>query len=347
MSVEALAQQQKDVSQGYTDKFSATFGTGTLNLTVGGVVNPITIDSTNNSLDGIAQAINDAAVGVSATIINDGTGTPYRLVLTGESVSESFSLDSSGLTGGTEAIPTMTNTQIAQQAHIIVDGIDIYGDSNSIDSAIPGLSMDLLTADPGVKTTINVSADNDATKEKIQSFVDAYNGVIDFIEQQKDADWGNDSAFRSVKRRLQDMLVSPLAVGGSYSSLAQLGFETQRDGKIQLDSGRLGSAMSDDYDSVIALFTGGAGVDGVAATFADYLDSVTDSVDGIYASRKESTDSNLRRIDQRIEVLELRMEQRERTLRAKFSAMEELVSGLNSQGSFLSQQMAALSSMNS
>ncbi len=118
VTVVDLAQQQKDVSQGYADKTSASFGTGSLSLTVGGESSSITIDAENNSLDGIAEAINDADLGVQATIINDGTENPYRLILTGESVSDSFSLDSSGLSGGTDANPAMTNTQVGQQAHL-------------------------------------------------------------------------------------------------------------------------------------------------------------------------------------------------------------------------------------
>lgn len=344
ITVVDLAQQQKDVSAGYVDKFSNTFGTGTLNLTVGADTHAITIDAANNSLDGIAQAINEAGVGVSATIINDGTATPYRLILTGESVADSFSLDSAGLTGGTDVNPAMTNTQLAQQAHIIVDGIDVYSDSNSVDSAIPGLSMELLKADPDnlTPTTLNISSDNEETQNKIKSFVDAYNEVINFIGEQKDADWGNDSAFRSVKRRMQDLLVSPQVTGGVFSSLSQIGFETQRDGTITLSSSKLTDALTEDYDSVVNLLAGVNDSGGIAAQFATYLDDITDSADGIYASRKESTDSNIRRIDQRIEVLELRMEQREKTLRNKFSAMENLVSGMNAQGSFLAQQLSAL-----
>jgi len=129
LTVIDLAQQQKDVSQGYTDKRSSTFGTGNLSLTVAGVANTITIDATNNSLEGIAQAINDAELGVGAAVINDGTDEPYRLVLTGESVSNVFTLDTSNLSGGTDANPAMSNTQAAQQAHILLDGIDVYSDS--------------------------------------------------------------------------------------------------------------------------------------------------------------------------------------------------------------------------
>ena len=340
VTVVDLAQQQKDVSQGYVDKSAASFGTGSINLTVDGVANSISIDATNNSLDGIAQAINNADLGVSAAIINDGTGAPYRLVLTGNSVSESFSLDGSNLGGGTAA-PAMNNTQMARQAHIIIDGIDVYSDSNSVD-AVPGLSMELLKADPAAITMLNVATDDEATGAKIQEFVDAYNEIITFIAGQREADWGNDSAFRSIKRSLQDFIVTSQGGSGSFSTLSQLGFETQRDGTLSLNGARLNSALKDDYAGVISLFSGEAGVEGISAKFVSYLEGATNFTDGIYAGRKDSTDSTLRSIDKRIFSLEARLELKERTLRAQFSAMEGLVSSLSAQGDYLMQQLASM-----
>lgn len=345
LTVLDLAQQQKDVSQGYADKAALTFGTGNLNLTVAGVSSAITIDATNNSLEGIAAAINDAELGVSATIINDGTGTePYRLILTGNSVSDAFSLDTSGLSGGTAAIPTMSNTQVAQQAHFLLDGIDVYSDSNTVDSSVPGLSIELLKADAEATTTINVSTDKDATTEKIKEFVASYNEIVTFIGDQKDASWGNDSAFRSIKRHLQGLLTTPSG-GGIYSSLSQIGFETQRDGTVTMNSSTLSAALADDYDGVLSLFSGSEGVEGISTKFATYLENMTDSIDGLYAGRKETTDSNLRRIDQKIINMEARLEQKEKLLRAQFSAMEQLVNGLNAQGGYLMQQLAAMPTM--
>lgn len=343
IEVHALAQQQKDVSAGYTDKSSQTFGTGNLSLTVGGNAHSIAIDGTNNSLEGIAKAINDAGLGVSASIINDGTASPYRLVLSGDTVADTFTLDASALTGGTDANPVMSNTQIAQQAHIQIDNIDIYSDTNSVKDAISGVTLDLLSADAAVATNLSVNVDESKTEEKIKGFVDAYNEVVNFISEQKDTGWASDSTFRSVKRQMQSMLTSSLVgSSGSYSTLAEIGFETQKDGTIQLDSTRFSDAMTKDFDSVLKLFAGEDGVDGVAKKFADYLEELTNSSDGVLASREEGTEQNLRRIDQRIETFEIRMEAREKTLRAQFTAMEEMMSAMNSQSSFLAQQMASM-----
>jgi len=194
-----------------------------------------------------------------------------------------------------------------------------------------------LKADTQSTTTVNVSSDNEATTEKINEFVAAYNEIITFISDQKSAGWGNDSAFRSIKRGLQNLLVSRQGEG-TYTSLSQIGFETQRDGTITLNSSSLSSALSNDYDAVIGLFSGDSNVEGISDKFATYLDTLTDSIDGLYAGRKETTESNSRRIDQRIITMEARLEQKEKTLRAQFSAMEDLVSGLNAQGGYLLQQ---------
>lgn len=339
MTVMALAQQQKDVSQGYGSKSDAVFGTGTISLTVGGEAHSIDINTESNSLEGIAKALNDANLGVGATIINDGTVSPYRLVLTGDDVSQSFSLDTSGLSGGTEPTPVMSNTQAAQQAHLVIDGIDVYANSNTVDSSIPGLSMELLRADPTTATTINISTDKEAAGTKVKEFVTAYNDIITFFAEQKDSGWGNDSAFRSIKGQLQSFLVSSHGEG-SFTSLSQLGFETQRDGTVRLNQTTFDQAMNEDYEGVVSLFAGSGELSGVSEQFATYLQGVTDRVDGIYAGRKESTDSTIRQIDQRITSLEARMEQKEKTLRAQFTAMEQLVSGLNAQGGYLLQQLA-------
>lgn len=346
VEVMSLAQVQKDVSAGYVDKTTNSFGTGTLSLTVGGTPTSITIDGTNNSLEGIAQAINDADTGVSATVINDGTATPYRLVLSGDSVDKTFSLDASGLTGGTDVNPTMTNTQPAQQAHIQVDNIDIYSNSNTVSGAIPGVTLDLLKADASVATTLSVSVDQEATKAKVQEFVDAYNAIVNHIAAQKEADWGNDAAFRSAKRGIQSLVTTSIAgLSGTYSSLAELGFETQKDGTLVLNSTTLNKAMETDYEGMVAVFAGETGIDGISQKFADYMTGLTDSVDGMYASKKKSTDDTISRIDDRIERLEARLLIKEKTLRSQFSAMEELVSAMNNQSAFLSQQMTSIANM--
>ncbi|RLG37475.1 MAG: hypothetical protein DRO01_07135 [Thermoproteota archaeon] len=438
IEVVSLAQVQKDVSQGYASKTDQNFGQGELTLTVGddGPVT-ITIDATNNSLEGIAQAINDADAGVNASIINDGTDSPYRLVLTGDEVATAFSLASNLPTnngdvsaqlqsggfasqeddyfgGGTLDISTgqtitlsesansltdvvdainaetaatgvtaslvpdggnyvisldngatitstnfsggydsldLIQTQASSQAHVRVDTIDIYSDGNTLDGAIPGLSLDLTQAEAGTITSVSVKLDEAAIKSQIEDFVKGYNDVMAFIGSQsaKDGSSGGilngDAGINTIKRRLQSLLTATNSTTGSFVALSQIGLETQRDGTIKLDDETLTDVIQNNLESLEKLFVGEGNSEGIFAKFQDYVEGKTDSIDGFYAANKKSAQSNLRRIDERIQQIEIRLEKKERTMLKKFSAMEELVSGMNSQSDFLTSQLKGLENL--
>jgi flagellar hook-associated protein 2 len=362
VEVRSLAQVQKSVSQaGFTSKESSSFATGTLAITVGGTSHSIDITDENNSLEGIMQAINDADIGVKAAIINDGSEDPYRLVLTGENVATDFSLDDSGLNSGTgtdnlgvfEAPGGTTNppVQDATRAHLFIDGIEIYGDSNTLTEAIPGVTLDLVQAKTGETTNINISLDKNAIKSNIEKFAKGYNEVISFItgqsviEEKGGGVLSGDSGINSIKRHLQNMLTTPFANSGVLDTLSQLGFETQKNGTLTVNNDVLSKAIDENLESVTTLLSGEDGKDGLAKQFQDYLESMTSSTTGMLQGRKTSINSNIKRIDNRIETMETRLTQREKTLRSQFTAMEQLVSGFNAQSSYLSQQMTVISNI--
>jgi len=438
IEVMSLAQVQKDVSQGYTSKTAQNFGLGELTLTVGNN-DPvtITIDDTNNSLEGIAQAINDADAGVNASIINDGTDTPYRLVLTGDEVATDFSMSSNlpsyngdvsaqlqsggfvsqsadyfgggtldlstgqtitlsesanSLTDIMEAINAetpstgvtasivadgdnfvisldngatitstnfsggydslgLTQTQAASQAHVRVDTIDIYSDSNTLSEAIPGLSLDLTQAEAGTTTSVSVKLDEAAIKSQIEDFVKGYNDVMAFIGSQSAKDGsgggilGGDAGMNTIKRRMQSLLTATNNTSGSFVALSQIGLETQKDGTIKLNDETLTNVIQNNLEDLEKLLIGEGESEGIAAKFQEYIEGKTDSIDGFYAANKKSTQSNLKRIDDRIQQIELRLEKKEKTMLKKFSAMEELVSGMNNQSAFLTSQLKGLENL--
>lgn len=346
MTVKSLAQQQKDVFAGVASKSEAIFGVGDLMLTVGGEAHSIAITEEDNTLEGLAKAINAAGVGVGATIINDGTDNPYRLVLTGTDTSQTFELDDSGLVGEGAASLSMVHRQNAQDAEVEIDGILVRSSSNTIENAIPGLTIELLKADENQQTAVDVTSTTNVASTKIKDFVTGYNDIVKFIDSQRGSGWGNDLTLRSIKSQLQDSLVRPQG-DGAFSSLAQLGFETQRDGTIKINEAVLSKALADNFDDVVNLFAGHSGFDGVAKDVSTYVKNVTDPSNGFYAVRKKTTDTSVRTIDQRITSMEARLEQRERSLRAQYSAMEQLVNGLNAQGSFLMQQMSNMPTIGS
>ncbi len=361
IEVESLAQVQKSYSNtadgvnddiGFSSKSDQILGTGNFIITVDGEDKTIELTSENNTLEGLMNAINDADIGVTSSIINDGTDAPYRMTFTGQNVGSTFTIDATGLTGGTESFNNFTVSQPGTQAHIIVDGLDIYSDTNTISEAIPGVTLDLLQAETGTETQIKIDQDTSAITKNIQDFISGYNEVVSFVTAQStmgDTTGGilsGDSGLSSIKRYLQDTLTTLTDNEGSFRALSQLGLETQKDGTITLNTDTLNDAIDSDLDSLVSLLAGdGDEFEGIATTFDNYLDGLTNNTTGLLAGREESITSNLRRLDGRIEQMELRLFKREETIRSKFNAMEQMVSLMNAQSDFLTQQMSAISDM--
>lgn len=358
VEVVSLAQVQKSVSTGFAE--NAAFGTGPLNLTVGGTSHTIELNAGTNSLQDIMAAINTADLGVTASIIKDGTEAPFRLILTGNDVAKTFSLDTSGLTGGTTNLGSFNlddgnggiinpPVQAASRAHIRVDTINIYSDSNTLADAIPGVTLDLLKVKEGETTTLTIGLDKDSIKSTIEAFAKGYNEVMSFISSQSVIDkkgggiLGGDAGMNAIKRRLQNMLTQSFPNSGVFSTISQLGFETQKDGTLVVNDKTLSAAIDNNLDSVVSLLAGEDDTIGAGTQFKDYLFAMTNSGTGMLNGKKESIDNNLKRINTRITSMESRLEQRQKTLEAQFSAMETLVSGLNAQSSYLTQQMDSLS----
>jgi flagellar hook-associated protein 2 len=346
VEVQNLAQVKKDVSVGYADKYSEDFTAGTISING----TDISVE-TNDSLIEIAEKINsansgDTATGVSASIINDGTSNGYRIVLTGQDADTDFTATVSGVSSGATAL-SFSNTQPAELASIVVDGITITSKNNTFTEAIQGVTLSLLKEnEAGVNTNISVATDNAGIKEKINKFVSAFNDILSYIDKQKDADWGRDSGFKGVKRSLQNLLVTNIGGSGNLNYLVDIGIKTDRyTGKISIDESKLDELIDDDLEGLESLFLGEEGVDGIATLFKNYLDGATDKGNGLLAAKQKSTDMGTRSLDNNISRMELRLEQREKMLNAQFSAMEQLVSGMNSTAAYLSQQMTMLNSI--
>jgi len=358
IEVKSLAVQEKEVATGVAD-IDATTYSGTITLSIDTIsasgdpptysgaptATEITI-AAGSSLADIAQAINDSEANVSATIINDGSGsTPYRLVVTAGNAGDSVAISGTGdLNQSTGAI-LFTQAQAGAEAHILVDNsVDIYNGSNTFTSMLPGVTLTLNKANTaGDSTNLSVNVDTDGVKTKIETLVAKYNEVITFISEQADAGWGHDQGLLSVKRRLQNLLVTQIDDTGDFHYLTELGLSTDRKtGTLTIDSSRLTEVIGENLESVEKLLVGETDVEGIASMFSTYLGDITDSVDGLLVSRKSTTDDSIRRIDNNILLMEARLDKRESILRAQFEALEQLVSVMNAQSDYLSQQLSSI-----
>jgi len=324
-----LAQTQKDVSnEGFSDVNDKSLS------------GSITIDGTelsyeNVSLSGLIDMINDADTGYTAGMINDGTENGWRLVLTGDTAASSADI----LATGSITIDTATDghTRSAALAHVQIDGIDIYSENNTISDGIYGVTLDLLSSSSDDSTTyVTVATDADAITSKINSFISAYNKMISFIDEAAESGGSTNSDLSSIARSMRGFLNTQFEGDSVFNALSSLGFETDfQTGELSIDSTTLSEALEDNFDSVMALFAGDDNSTGIFTKMFEYLDEQTDSKTGFYATREDSLDAKISRIEESIERMETRLAKREETLTAQYNALELLMSDLNSSSDYL------------
>lgn len=332
-----------------------TFTTGTLAITVGsGAAVNIAIDGSNNTLAGIRAAINGANAGVNASIIHDGTTN--RLVLTsktsGSAGTIAVAVTDAG-SGGTHAISglasaALVTTQAAQNANLTINGMAISSSSNTIDTAIEGVTLSLRQTGT---TTLSVAPNTAAISQAVNAFVTAYNGALGSIRTQTAFDATSqrasvltgDSTARSIQGRLGTLVGT--AVSGSASGIARLsdiGIGVQRDGSLAIDSTRLNAALANSPQDVAALFSQATpGNQGIAVRFDTLLKDILGPA-GMIASRTEGINASIKDLQRRAEAFTLRLSSIETRYRAQFTALDTLIASMTQTSNFLTQQLANL-----
>ncbi len=217
----------------------------------------VTISAANNSLAGIKDTINKANLGVTASIIGDGSATPYRLVLQSNTTGENRSLKitvsgdaalSSLLSQDPAGTQNLTQTVAAQSAAFTVNGLALTSNTNSVSTALQGVNLTLSKVGT---SNITVARDSATTQTAIAAFVKAYNDVdttlgtlASFNATTKTAGPLNgDFAIRNIQSQLRGVLGQSLGSGLPLSNLSQLGISFQRDGTLALDPAKLQAAL--------------------------------------------------------------------------------------------------------
>lgn len=246
----------------------------------------ITIDSTNNSLKGLRDAINAADFGVQASIINDGNG--YRLSLLADSgegnqieINVAEADDSPTNTDGSDlsrfAFNTSissfedTETQMGQDAALTINGLSVTRSSNTIDDIVDGLTLDILKAAPGEKITVTVSEDKAFAEQNIRDFVAAYNEFLKAIEpafgaREEEDEKGNkvkvvgsltnDALAKSVLSQIKTVIASaiPGLADSNFTALTNVGIRTELDGTLSINEKDFTAAFKDHFEDVQKLF---------------------------------------------------------------------------------------------
>lgn len=357
VEVSQLAQAARIRSNDFTSE-TEIIGTGTLDISLGSDSFSLTIDSGNQTLAGIRDAINAAEdnPGITASIINVDSGT--RLILSSDKIGASNAitvtatddapLDGFDLTRLETA--NLTTIQPAQDAIVFVDSQQVTRDSNSFSDVITGVTFTLLEADVGTTETLTIGLDNASITNKVNDFVKAYNSVSETINQLSafDAETGiagtlqGDAGLRNLQSQLRQALSDPIS-GLDVSTLAAIGVTTDENGELSVDTEDLNAVISNDFTAVSKLFTN---EDGIANKFDNLLDRYVGTT-GILDSRTEGIESQIDGIGDDRERLESRLVVIEARLRSQFIALDAFVSQFQSIGNFLTQQLASLPEPNS
>ena len=314
----------------------------------------VTIDGTNNTLQGIRDAINTAKIGVTATIVNDGSGTPYRLALSSEKsgVSNSLKITTSGGDGTLDAllandpagVQHLNQTATAQNANFTVNGIAITSPSNTVTDAIEGVTL-TLTKPTTTQANLSVARDTKAVSTAVTGFVDAYNALVSQLKSRSAYGSSTDTnkpalAGDGTVRMMLDQLHGIFNVGasGALTSLSQVGITTKADGTLKLDSSKLNSTLASNFSDVNELFTSATGF---STRLKDWSDTVL-APGGLIDARTKSLNTSIKGYNEQIDRLEVRMVTLKKQYTTTYGNLNVMLSNMSGTSAYLTQQLARL-----
>lgn len=369
VGVNQLAQAQVTRSENFFASTAATFQTGTIAISVGGAAaTNITIDSGNNTLAGIRDAINAASAGVTASIVDDGISGNYLILSanTTGATAGAFSVTATS-TGGSgfgleefdDAANPPTQLKTPLDAKFSVNGLAISRSKNTVEDAIPGVTLNLnkagtLIPDAPLTTQVTVTRNTVSTQTSITSFVTAYNDVAKQVNTLTSYDSANskgsiltgDSTLRTIQTRFSGLIgTSVSGLSGNIGRLSDIGISVQKDGTLSINSTKLVAALNDTSKDVAGLFSStAAGNEGIGVRFDNALDSILGS-GGTLANRTDGITQSIKDIGKQRTALTLKLTRIEATYRAQFVALDVALSSMQGTTSYLSQQLDYLKAL--
>jgi flagellar hook-associated protein 2 len=270
LEVTALARSQTLTSGSFSDKDTTALGAGSLAIIVNGVTSNITIDNTNNTLEGLAAAINEQASStVTASVVDTGSG--YKLALTSNvtDTGDGLGADEFGLSrlsytaGGIQ----MLEPQAATDAAFNFNGVPITRSSNNVDDLIAGVTVTLNSTNVGVPSSLIIKNDTSAVVDKVAEFVEKFNALQTLINDNSKFDPSGtsdngillgDSTTRTIMNQVRRVLGASVEglSGASVRSLAEVGLSTNfQTGLMTLNESTLKSKLAASPSDVSALFS--------------------------------------------------------------------------------------------
>lgn len=347
LEVTQLAQKPGAISNGFPDKDKTQMGVGYIKFNTQDGIKEVYIRGENSTLNGVAGQINNAGIGMRATVVEDKRDkeNPYRLLVSGLKTGDDHSVDfpTIYLLDGDQDM-YFDESKPAQNAKLKLDGFEIESPDNVITDLIPGVTLNLKQASPGREVRLFVKENIEAISGKIKSFVEAYNGALGFIQNQsklqkgangKEAlgPLGGDSMTRQVENTLRRIILAPqMGVGSNIQLINQLGIEFNRNGTLNYNQEKFTKILNASPQDVSNFFRGDGYSSGFVNTLKRDIESMENPAFGVLANRKKGLQEKINRFNTQIDQKERQLEKKEDQLRKKFADLEQKMSGIQSQG---------------
>lgn len=347
ISVERLATTHKLQSAAVAATDQVGYGRLTLQVGSGDAID-IDVAQGKGTLADIRDAINAGAgdKGVTATIVHGDAGDVLTIASTKTGSAGRIAITTTGGDGGLGVLATtggtLTQVSPAQDAQVRIDGVLRTSASNTISDGLDGVSLTLTKANPGTTYALDVSSDPSALKASLLVLVSSYNTALGQMRSLSQAGGATttagalagDATPRSIMQGLRSM------VSGAYGDLSKLGFKTAVDGSLSLDGTKFDTAIAADPNAVSKLF----GSDGtLGKPLRSALGSWVGS-DSVLDSRTQNLNKKLKDLQKQRDNYEVHIDRLTTQYRTQFTALDALVTKLQSTSSYLTQQLSSLTS---
>ncbi len=325
---------------------SSTIANGSFQVQVGSNTPvTVTVDSSDNTMSGLAASINNQNIGVTASVIQDATG--YRLALVSNSSGAPGDVTVSSNTG---TGLSFTKAVTGSNASLVVDGIPISSASNTVSNVINGVTLNLGSASPSSTVTVNVTPDTSQATSAVNNFVSAWNTLITEINGQfnvaSDGTGGgvleSDNSLQQVQTMLLGAISYSVAGNSGMVNLASIGVNMNDDGTLTVDSGALSSALSSNYSAVQNL------MQNATSGFAQNMDSVIQTINapntGILSIDSQSITNTSQGLTSQIDDLQAALATQEANLTTIYSNVNTTLQELPMLESQISQQLSGINS---
>ena len=332
---------------------------GTIKLTMGTESKDIAIES-SDTLTKIATKINEAGMGIQASIVTDVDGKERLMLRSKETgTDKAFTVDLGSLSSAPAALgQPLTPTQTAQNAKVKLNGMDVESSTNTFANTIPGMSFTVSEV-TSTAATLNVKADTETMKKNIQEFVDAYNELNDLLTKStksvRTADGKldpsvqkegvgtlqGDSTTVSLQNSLRMLTQGISGSTGGLTRLAEIGIQMQEGGKLSTDTTKLDKALTN-LEGLKGLFANKADAlgqgGGIAVNFKNFTDKLL-AFDGTLNTKSDSLESKLKSNTAEQDKVNKRADTLEKRLYAQYSALDTKMASLNALNAYVSQMV--------